>query len=83
MSNSAYKWTNKQLPAATRASGFEAGLGKNDASRQLDRLKAENAELVKTVMALKEEMRNLAESIKTDSGKKGKKGDKPDAGEQA
>lgn len=80
MSNPAYKWTNKQLPVATRASGFEAGAGKNDASRQLERLKAENADLVKTVMGLKEEMRTLVESLKADSGKKGKRADKPDAG---
>lgn len=69
-----YEWTDKRLPAPTRASGFDAGNGGSDAKRQLERLKAENAGLTKDFLSLKEEMRNLIESLKTD--KKGKKGDK-------
>jgi len=80
MSNSAYAWTKNQLPAPTRASGFDAGTGGSDAKKQIERLKADNADLNKMVMGLREEMRSLIESLKP-AEKKSKKAEKPEAPE--
>lgn len=81
MSNSAYAWTKNQLPAPTRASGFDAGTGGSDAKKQIERLKADNADLTKMLMGLKSEMRDLVESLKP-AEKKGKKNEKPGVSDQ-
>ena len=82
-----YKWTNKQMPPATRDKGFSNGIGKNDATRQMERLRADNADHVKSIQALQEQVRNLMEALtpkkKSDKPETGKKSDKPEAGDAA
>lgn len=58
-----YTWTNKMPPAPTKASGFD-NISTSDSKRQMERLRAENAELTKTVIELQQTVRELADSMK-------------------
>lgn len=58
-----YTWTNKMPPAPTKASGLDS-LSTSDSKRQMERLRAENAELTKSVIDLQQTVRELADAMK-------------------
>jgi hypothetical protein len=65
----------------TKASGLD-NASSSDSKRQLERLRAENADLTKDFLALKNDMRDLVESMKKANEKKpaASKAAKPEEG---
>lgn len=69
---SVYTWTNKMPKTPTQASGLDK-ISTSDSKRQIERLRAENAELTKSVIELQQTVRELIESSKAKEKKAGKK----------
>lgn len=74
----AYTWTKKMSPNPTKATGFDS-ISTSDSKRQMERLRADNAELTKTVIDLRSQLRELTDAVKSLQKKPAKKEEAPPA----